>query len=306
MTYKNFSRHLRNMIFTYEDGDIEHIYTTILKYQAEYGDCRPATFRLLKSQSLHLYPEFEQFYKLNKMGINLNDEPYKSIIRKSLNNILTEVFNNDERIIASKINDKETHDILNSKIADIYNQIENSPEYRAKIDGMLDNLAQIFGSSKLQSFMNTGINATTTIYIIPYIEEFGIDNTTLEACLSLTTDEQRLIISTMRLLKIRNRIESDKELVFTYIRQGKIGDIYEFYHSLLYKNIGMLTVDDIIDTINTKEELSLEEAKQTKEYLLPQNNYIEDEERELFVLRNGRTKFKNHDDSKFALTKKVH
>lgn len=306
MTYKNFSRHLRNMIFTYEEGDIEHIYTDILKYQAEYGDCRPATFRLLRSQSLHLYPEFEQLYKLNKMGINLNDEPYKTIINTSLNNILTEVFNNDERIIASKINDKDTHDILNNKIAAIYSQIENSPEYRTKIDGMLDTLSKIFDSSKLQTFMNTGINATTAIYIIPYIEEFGIDNTTLEACLPLTTDEQRLIISTMRLLKIRNRISDDKELVFTYIRQGKIGDLYEFYHSLLYKNIGMLTVDDIIDTINTKEELSLEQAKQTKEYLLPWNNYIDDEERELSVLRNGRTKFKNHDDQQFTLTKMIH
>lgn len=305
MNYELLSRHLRNMIFSYEEEEIEHLNAVVLKYYADYGRCRPMAMALLKSSYLYLYPEFAQIFKLNKLGVDLSEEPYDSMIKETIDNILKEVFNNDEKIIASRITDKQTHYILNQKIANLFNCLQNCDAYNKRINKMLSSVEEAIGTDKLSSLMNEGINATSAIYIIPYINEFEMDEETLCACLSLTTDEQKLVYSTMILLKIRNKIDEERENVFTYIKNGQLNDLYNFYKTLLYENEGLSTVDSVLDTLDTRDEMTLDETKKIRDYLIPWNMYITNEERQLLVIRHGDLKYKNHDDVNYSLTKKI-
>ena len=267
MTYELFSHHLRNMIFSYRDGEIEHLNAIVLKYYADYGSCQPMAIKLLKSNYLYLYPEFAQIFKLNKLGVNLSEEPYNTMIKDAIDNILQEVFNNDEMIIVSRITDKQTHYMLNQKIADLFNHLQNCRVYKKRINEMLSSIEQAIGADKLSSLMNEGTNATSYIYIIPYINEFELDRETLCTCLSLTTDEQKLVYSTMILLKIRNKTDEERENVFAYIQNGQLNDLYNFYKSLLYENESISTVDSILYTLDAIDEITLDEVEKIRDYL---------------------------------------
>lgn len=304
MTYELLSRHLRNMIFSYEQDDIKYINAIILKYYADYGRCRPMATTLLKSSYLYLYPEFANVFKLNKLGINLSEEPFNTMIEDTIADILRELFNNDEKIIKSRISDKQTHFMLNQKLANLYTRLQNCEEYQKRINQMLYHIEEIIGSDKLSSLMSKGINSTSAIYIIPYINEFGMDEDTLCTCLSLSTDEQKLVYSTMVLLKIRNKSDEERDRVFNYIQNGQLNDLYHFYRTLLYENEGLYTVDNVLDTLDTKDNMTLSDAKAVRDYLIPYNNYITHDERQLLVIRQGHLKYKNHDNTGYALAKK--